>query len=87
MSNLGRVSLPEPVAAHVGRIFFHVSAIRPPQFCMISHRDQLTVSFTSPFVETDYHAAFVRHFTGRGGIPVTVNVTRVTEGEIAAAPR
>ncbi|WP_026927811.1 hypothetical protein [Granulicoccus phenolivorans] len=85
MSNLGRVSLPEPVAAHVGRIFFHVSAIRP-QFCMISHRDQLTVSFTSPFVETDYHAAFVRHFTGRG-IPVTVNVTRVTEGEIAAAPR
>lgn len=80
MSNLGRVTLPEPVRAHVGAIYFHVSAIRP-QFSVISHGDRITVSFTSPFVETDYHAAFVRHFTRRG-IPVTVNVTRVTAEEL-----
>lgn len=82
MSNLGRVELPEPVRDHVDRLYFHVSAIRP-QFCVISHGDRLTVSFTSPFVETDYHREFVRHWTGQG-IPVEVNVTRVTVDELAA---
>lgn len=81
ISNLGRVTLTDPADAHVGRLFFHVSAVRP-QFCAISHGDRLTVSFTSPFVETDYHAAFVRHLTG-AGVPVTVNASRVTAHELA----
>lgn len=81
MSNLGRVTLPDPVRPHVGRLYFHVSAIRP-QFSVISHEGQVTISFTSPFVETDYHAAFVRHFTGRG-IPVAINATRVTPEELS----
>lgn len=81
MSNLGRVTLPAPADVHVGRLCFHVSAIRP-QFSVVSHGGQLCVTFTSPFVETDYHAEFVRHFTRRG-IPVEVNVTRVTPEELA----
>ena len=83
MSNLGRVELPAPVADHVGRLYFHVSAIRP-QVSVISHGDQLTVTFTSPFVETDYQAEFVRHFTDHG-IPVEVNATRVTVDELSEA--
>lgn len=82
ISNLGSVTLPDPVSSHVGRLYFHVSAVRP-QFCAISHGDQLTVSFTSPFVDTDYHAAFVRRLTDRG-VPVVVNVTRVTPDELEA---
>lgn len=80
ISNLGRVTFPEPVAAHVGRVYLHVSAVRP-QFCLVSHGDRLTVSFTSPFVETDYHASFVRHLTEQG-VPVEVNANRVTDDEI-----
>ncbi len=83
ISNLGRVALPTPVERHVGRLYFHVSAVRP-QFCAISHGDRLTVSFTSPHVETDYHAAFVRHLTGQG-IPVTVNASRVTPAELTGS--
>lgn len=83
ISNLGRVTLPEPVAAHVGRVYLHVSAVRP-QFCVVSHGDRLTISFTSPFTETDYHSEFVRHFTALG-IPVEAEVNRVTETEIIAA--
>lgn len=79
-SNLGRVRLPDPVRRHIGRLYFHVSAIRP-QFSVISHEDHVTVSFTSPFVETDYHAAVVRHFTSRG-VPVEINSTRVTAEEL-----
>ena len=81
ISNLGRVDLPGAVAAHVRELLFHVSAARP-QFCMMSHDGVLTISFTSPFVETDYHAAFVRHLTERG-VPVTLNVSRVTPEELA----
>lgn len=83
ISNLGRVVLPDPADAHVGRMYLHVSAARP-QFCAMSHGDRLTISFTSPFVETDYHAAFVRHLTDQG-IAVTVNASRVTAHELSWA--
>ncbi len=82
ISNLGRVTFPDPVAAHVGRVYLHVSAVRP-QFCVVSHGDLLTISFTSPYVETDYLARFVRHFTEQG-VPVEVNANRVTGEEIVA---
>lgn len=83
ISNLGSVVLPEPVARHVGRLYLHVAAVRP-QFGAVSHGDQLTISFTSPFIETDYHAAFVRHLTD-AGIPVEINANRVTAEELAEA--
>lgn len=80
ISNLGRVVLPEPVAAHVGRVYLHVAAVRP-QFGAVSHGDVLTVSFTGPFVETDYHSAFVRFLT-EAGVPVEINANRVTAAEL-----
>lgn len=80
VSNLGRVTLPEPVESHVGRMGFHVSAVRP-QMCAISHAGLLTVSFTSPFVETDHIREFVRMLTSQG-VDVSVAATRVTETEL-----
>lgn len=82
VSNLGRVVLPEPAGSRVGRMLFHVSAVRP-QFCAMSHGGQLTICFTSPFIETDHVRAFVRMLTA-SGVDVTVAVARVTDAELAA---
>ena len=81
VSNLGRVVLPEPAGSRVGRMLFHVSAVRP-QFCAMSHAGLLTISFTSPFIETDHVRAFVRMLT-ESGVDVTVAAARVTEAELA----
>ena len=83
VSNLGRVTLPEPAQSHVGRMLFHVSAARP-QFCAISHAGLLTISFTSPFEETDHVREYVRLLT-EAGVDVTVAAARTTEQELAEA--
>ena len=80
VSNLGRVTLPKPAEDHVGRMGFHVSAVRP-QICVMSHAGYLNVSFTSPFVEMDHIRHFVRALTAHD-IHVTVDATRVTEEEL-----
>lgn len=81
ISNLGRISLPEITEPHVGRMLFHVAAVRP-QFCAVSHAGELTVSFTSPFVETEHVREFTRMLTSRG-IHVKVAAARVTERELS----
>ena len=83
ISNLGRVALPEPAARHVGRVAFQVSAARP-QFCAISHAGVLTVTFTSPFVETDHVREFARLLGGHG-VPVAVGAVHATEAEVSRA--
>lgn len=83
ISNLGRVALPAEAEPRVGRMLFHVSAVRP-QFCAMSHAGMLAISFTSPFVETDHVREFARVLTAHG-IPVTVAAARVTEEELAEA--
>lgn len=80
VSNLGRVTLPEPVDSHVGRMGFHVSAVRP-QMCAMSHAGLLTVIFSSPFVETDHVREFARELTHHG-VDVSVAAARVTEAEL-----
>ncbi|MGP9537907.1 alcohol acetyltransferase [Brachybacterium sp. AOP43-C2-M15] len=85
ISNLGRVTLPEPAASHVGRMLFHVSAARP-QFCAISHGDLLTISFTSPFVENDHVREYAR-LLAEAGIEVSLAASRTTEAELAEVGR
>lgn len=85
ISNLGRVTLPEAAAPHVGRMLFHVSAARP-QFCAISHAGLLTISFTSPFVETDHVREYAR-ILAEAGIEVSVAASRTTEAELAEVGR
>jgi hypothetical protein len=81
VSNLGRLSLPEPADSHVGRMLFHVSAARP-QLSVASHADLLTLSFTSPFTATDHIREFARLLSA-SGVEVTVAAARVTETELA----
>lgn len=83
ISNLGRVNLPEITEPHVGRMLFHVSAVRP-QFCAVSHAGELTISFTSPFVETGHVKEFARMLASKG-IDVKVAAAKVTEHELEEA--
>lgn len=82
VSNLGRVTLPAAIDSRVGRMAFHVSAVRP-QMCVMSHAGLLTISFTSPFIETDHIREFARYLTEQG-IAVTVAAAKVTEDELAS---
>jgi hypothetical protein len=83
VSNLGVADLPDPVGAHVRRVFFHVSAVRP-QVGVVSHAGRLTLSFTSPFEEVDHVREFARILTEMG-VEATVTMGRVTEAELAEA--
>ncbi|MGO1184044.1 MAG: alcohol acetyltransferase [Micrococcaceae bacterium] len=85
ISNLGRVVLPAPAESRVGRMGFHVSAVRP-QFCAMSHGSQMTVSFTSPFMETDHVREFAQMLTQRG-IAVSVAAVRASEEELGDGNR
>lgn len=80
MSNLGRIEFPEQVRPYVRSVYFHTSAIRP-QFCMISHENSLTVSFTTPFVDTIIQKRFVE-LLSQEQIPVTVTANKVTKEEL-----
>lgn len=80
MSNLGNIDFPERINQYVGAVFLQVSAARP-QFCMVSHGDRLTISFTSPFIETVHQQAFVRSLTQQG-VHVVVAASRVTADEL-----
>lgn len=82
ISNLGVVSFPNLVDSYIHQVFFHTIAVRP-QFCAISHKGVLTISFTSPFVETDIYQHYVRYLTQQD-IPITISVNKVTEKELGA---
>ncbi|WP_344801999.1 alcohol acetyltransferase [Microlunatus ginsengisoli] len=81
VSNLGLARLPEPAESRVARMLFQVSAVRP-QLCAMSHAGLLTISFTSPFIETGHIREFARLLTG-SGVAVTLAAARVTETELA----
>ncbi len=82
VSNLGRVTLPEPIEPFVQRMAFHVTAVRP-QFCVMTHAGMMTISFTSPYVETDHVRQFARRLTSLG-VPVSVAAPPVTEEQLAS---
>lgn len=84
ISNIGRVSFPEPIDRHIKQLYLMTSAVRP-QFCSISHGDRLAVCFTSPFVETAIQDAFAGSLT-EAGVPVTFSANKVTNAELEEAP-
>ncbi|MGO1318676.1 MAG: alcohol acetyltransferase [Galactobacter sp.] len=83
ISNLGRVQLPQPAEEHVGAMGLSVSAVRP-QLSVISHGENVTLNFTSPFVEVG-HVREAARFFSRQGIPVRVLATAVTEEDLGGA--
>lgn len=80
ISNLGKVVFPDPIDSFIEKMYFHTSAVRP-QFCAISHGDQLTVSFTSPFVDSMIERDFVRILTD-AGVSVTIAANKVTSEDL-----
>lgn len=80
ISNLGRVKFHEAIDPFIEQVYFHTAAARP-QFCAISHKDVLSISFSSPYVETKIQQAFASLLTGKG-IPVTIAVNKVVQDEL-----
>lgn len=71
ISNVGRIIMPEEFEPYIHKFSVFVSA-RRPQIVMCSYRDQLVVSFTSPYQDTDLQRTYFEFFTSRG-IPVGIS--------------
>lgn len=80
LSNLGRVQLPEPLSNHVRGLYFHTSAVRP-QMSVVSHKDKLTVSFSSPFIETKIEKEFVQ-LLSKQNVPISVASNKIRYSQI-----
>ncbi len=78
-SNVGRVQMPEEVARHI-RLFDILCSTGRLQTCLCSYGDDLMVSFTSPFLNTDPQRTFFRFLTGLG-IPVEITASLPGEEE------
>lgn len=85
ISNLGRVKFSESIDHLIEQIYFQTIAIRP-QFCAVSHGDVLTITFTSPYVETAIQQRYATMLTDKG-IPVTIAVNKVTQEELGGDTR
>ena len=69
-SNIGRVTMPEALDPYIDGFDVCVST-RKIQVCLCSYKDQLSISFTSPYVSTEVQKHFFRVLTSRG-IQVTL---------------
>lgn len=68
ISNVGVASLPEQAAAYV-RLFSCFSHTRSLQLCFCSYRENLVLSFTSPYRQTEIQRRFFAFLT-EAGIPI-----------------
>ncbi len=74
-SNLGTVRYPMAMEQYIEQIHSMIVAVRP-QFVCVTYKNRLSLSFTSPFVETEIQKNFVRYLTKRG-VSVRVATNRV----------
>ena len=65
MSNIGRVDMPEEMREEI-RLFDVFVSTDKLQICMCSYRNNMVISFTSPFVSTDIQKNFFRTLTEMG---------------------
>lgn len=78
-SNIGRVTMPKELEPYIDGFDVCVST-RKIQVCLCSYGDQLSISFTSPFVSTEVQKHFFRVLTSKG-IGVTIN-TNVSDKQV-----
>ena len=71
LSNIGKVTMPEELIPYIDGFDVCVST-RKIQVCLCSFGDQLSISFTSPFVTTEVQKHFFRALTSQG-IRVVIN--------------
>lgn len=78
-SNIGKVTMPKELEPYIDGFDVCVST-RKIQVCLCSYGDQLSISFTSPFVSTEVQKHFFRALTSKG-IKVTIH-TNVSDKQI-----
>lgn len=74
LSNVGRVDMPKEMQEDI-RLFDVFVSTDKLQICMCSYRNNMVISFTSPFISTDIQKNFFRALTAMG-----------IEAEISANP-
>lgn len=70
LSNIGKVTMPAVFEPYI-RLFDVFISTDKLQICMCSYQDNMVVSFTSAFVETDIPMRFFRQLTAKG-LAVTI---------------
>lgn len=64
ISNLGRITMPTEFDKYI-RQFSFCTSVRRPQICMCSYGDNLVISFTSPYQDTDIQRIFFQFLSKR----------------------
>ncbi|MDO5016513.1 MAG: alpha/beta hydrolase fold domain-containing protein [Eubacteriales bacterium] len=65
VSNMGRINLPEELSDYVEQVSV-LTAARRPQFVCLTKDEIFSLSFSSPFMETDIEREFIRILSGLG---------------------
>ncbi len=65
LSNVGKITMPPEFTPYIRQFDVFTSA-RRPQICMCSYGDNLVVSFTSPFTDTDIQKTFFQALSKKG---------------------
>ena len=65
LSNIGRIDLPEEFSPYINQFTVCTSA-RRPQLSVCSYKDNLTLSFTSPFLDTEIQRNFFEFLSEKG---------------------
>lgn len=65
LSNVGKITMPAEFTPYIKDFDFFTS-VRRPQVCICSYGDNLVVSFTSPYTETDIQKIFFQTLTKKG---------------------
>lgn len=74
LSNIGKVTMPKGMKNDI-RLFDVFTSARRPQICMCSYEDNLVISFTSPYKETDIQREFFQLLAEKGiKIEIATNI-------------
>jgi len=65
LSNIGKISISAELEKYIRQFAVFTSA-RRPQICMCSNGDNLVISFTSPFTDTDIQKTFFQTLSKKG---------------------
>jgi hypothetical protein len=78
-SNIGKITMPENLVPYI-RLFNLFNYTKHPQLCTCSFEDVLSMSFSSPFVNSGIQGSFFRTLTGMGlDIEIISNIAELQE--------
>ncbi len=79
LSNIGIIEMPEKLQSYI-KLFNVFSSTDFTQLCMCSYLDNMTLSFTSHFVDTEIQKNFFKELSSRG-IEIVINDNIVEDSE------